>query len=83
MRTGKCVFRLNRQRREVRVIPGFHALLIGVNCCLPNLLPGGGTYRILNGCVRDITHVEAYLRTALGVPTDCITRLTSTWRHWP
>lgn len=56
----------------------FHALLIGVNCYLPNQMPGGGTYRNLRGCVRDIDHVEAYLRNALHVPPDHITRLTST-----
>ena len=56
----------------------FYALLIGVNCYLPNALPGGGFYGNLKGCVRDVDHVAAYLRDALRVPPAHITRLTST-----
>lgn len=39
----------------------FHALLIGIDCYLPNRLSDGSSYRSLRGCVRDINHVEAYL----------------------
>lgn len=56
----------------------FHALLIGVNCYLPNRMPRGGTYGNLSGCVSDIARVEKYLRTAHQVPAENITRLTST-----
>ena len=39
----------------------FHALLIGIDCYLPNRLSNGSSYGSLRGCVRDINHVEAYL----------------------
>ena len=39
----------------------FHALLIGIDCYLPNRLSNGSSYKSLGGCVRDINHVEAYL----------------------
>jgi hypothetical protein len=39
----------------------FYALLIGIDCYLPNRLSDGSSYPNLGGCVRDINHVEAYL----------------------
>ncbi|MBD2694909.1 caspase family protein [Anabaena catenula] len=46
---------------QTNPIPKFHALLIGVDCYLPNRLSDGSSYRNLRGCVRDINHLEAYL----------------------
>ena len=54
------------------------ALLIGVDCYLPNSLPDGGSYPSLGGCVRDINHVERFLRDRLGLGDDRILKLTST-----
>ncbi|MDF5729308.1 MAG: hypothetical protein PUP92_15140 [Rhizonema sp. PD38] len=36
----------------------FFALLIGVDCYLPNIQAQGGFYSSLAGCVRDINHGE-------------------------
>lgn len=55
-----------------------YALLIGIDCYLPNELPGGGNYPSLGGCVRDILHVEAFLRDKLGMRESNIIKLTST-----
>src|SRR5262249_35959491 len=54
-----------------------HALLIGIDCYLPNHLPNGLSYRNLSGCVRDISHVESFIRTKLGVPAENIIKLTA------
>src|SRR5260370_36085371 len=55
-----------------------HALLIGIDCYVPNGLPDGSYYRNLSGCVRDISHVENFLRNKLQVPPRHILKLTST-----
>src|SRR5689334_11371842 len=55
-----------------------HALLIGVDCYLPNRLPDGGYYPSLGGCVRDINHVESFLKERLGLKDDQIIKLTAT-----
>ncbi|HMN30842.1 MAG TPA: caspase family protein, partial [Caldilineaceae bacterium] len=55
-----------------------YALLIGVDFYFPNQLPGGGSYRHLGGCVRDVTHVEAHLRDRLGLSADHIFKLSAT-----
>jgi len=54
-----------------------HAILIGIDCYLPNRLPGGGFYPSLGGCVRDISHVEDFLVQNLKVPQGNIHKLTS------
>ncbi len=54
-----------------------HALLIGINYYLPNLLPNGLYFNNLLGCVRDIVRTETFLRTRLGVPPENIVKLTS------
>ncbi len=54
-----------------------HALLMGVDCYLPNRLPDGGYYPNLGGCVRDINHVENFFKTKLGLSADNITKLTA------
>lgn len=57
--------------------PHIHALLIGIDCYLPNRLPDGSQYSSLGGCVRDIAHVEHFLHSKLGVPDKHILKLTS------
>lgn len=58
--------------------PNFHALLIGIDCYLPNKLPDGSSYSSLGGCVRDVGHVETFLRTKLNLPDQRIIMLTAT-----
>jgi predicted chitinase/predicted phosphodiesterase len=53
------------------------ALLIGVDCYLPNRLPDGGFYPSLGGCVRDINHIEDFLKTRLGLSSEQILKLTA------
>jgi len=70
-----------------------HALLIGINCYLPNLLPNGLFYKSLHGCVGDALLVDDFLRTRLGLSSENIIQLTSTDNgrgkpiepesHWP
>jgi len=55
----------------------FHALLIGIDCYLPNKLPEGASYKNLNGGVRDINHVEAFLKNTLKLPESQIMKLTA------
>lgn len=52
-----------------------YALLIGVDCYLPNQLPDNTSYPSLGGCVRDIEGVESFLRTRLGMPDERIFKL--------
>ncbi|MEW6497692.1 MAG: caspase family protein [Cyanobacteriota bacterium] len=54
-----------------------YALLIGIDCYLPNKLPDGSSYSSLAGCVRDITQVEEFLQSNLGMPKECILKLTA------
>lgn len=56
---------------------GFHALLMGINCYLPNELPNGLYYKSLWGCVDDVNRVEAFFKENLHIPTENITKLTS------
>ena len=58
--------------------PAMYALLIGIDCYLPNRLPDGGFYASLNGCVRDISHVADFLQYNLGMPQERIVKLTAT-----
>ncbi|MFM6397620.1 MAG: caspase family protein, partial [Planktothrix sp.] len=55
----------------------FHALLIGIDCYLPNKLSDGSYYKNLKGCVRDINGVEAFLKNRLQVPETQIVKLTA------
>lgn len=55
----------------------FHALLIGINCYLDNLLPGGLFYKSLSGCVQDVQRVETFLVEKLSIPRERIIKLTS------
>jgi hypothetical protein len=60
----------------------FRALLIGIDCYLPNQLPEGDSYPSLGGCVRDITMVEDFLRRKLGATGENILMLTSSVTRW-
>src|SRR5262245_27860687 len=53
-----------------------YALLIGINCYLPNKL-SEGSYPSLSGCVRDITHIEDFLKLRLNLPYEQIVKLTA------
>jgi len=55
------------------------ALLIGVDCYMRNELPDGSWYPSLGGCVRDISHIEAFLRTRLNLTDERILKLTATY----
>lgn len=54
-----------------------YALLIGIDCYFPNVLPGGNCIANLRGCVRDITKVEEFLKSKLGMQSECILKLTA------
>ncbi|MEG4813422.1 caspase family protein [Microcoleus sp. K5-D4] len=59
------------------IASNFHALLIGIDCYLPNKLSGIAPPKTLQGCVRDINHVEAFLKNALKIPESQILKLTA------
>ena len=56
---------------------GLRAILIGIDCYMPNQLPDGTYYRSLSGCVRDILNVEEFLRREFGLTDDRLIRLTA------
>jgi len=56
----------------------YYALLIAVDFYFPGQLPGGGYYPSLGGCVRDVDHVEAYLKQRLKLPAAQILKLSAT-----
>jgi len=56
--------------------PNFYALLIGIDFYFPYTSPEG-TYRNLQGCVRDINHVETYLKDTFNLTPDQIIKLTA------
>jgi hypothetical protein len=58
--------------------PNFYALLIGINFYFPHRLPEGNYYKNLRGCVRDINHVETYLKDTFKLTFDQIIKLTAT-----
>lgn len=54
-----------------------HALLIGIDSYFPNVLPRGNSITNLRGCVRDITKVEEFLHSKLGMQSEYILKLTA------
>lgn len=54
-----------------------YALLIGIDCYLPNERSGIPNKMNLGGCVRDINRVEEFLRTHVGLPESNILKLTA------
>jgi hypothetical protein len=53
------------------------ALLIGIDCYMPNELPDGTSYPHLAGCVRDVNLVEVLLTKTLGVKPEHLIKLTA------
>ena len=62
---------------QVAQAPNLYALLIGIDCYMPNRLPDGSRYTNLGGCVRDINHVEAFLKEMRKLPETQILKLTA------
>jgi hypothetical protein len=62
---------------ETNQVSDLYALLMGVDCYMPNSLPDGSYYKNLGGCVRDINHVEAFLKDFQKVPENQIIKLTA------
>ena len=60
--------------------PVLHALLIGCDFYFPNETVEG-TYGSLQGCVRDVSKVEAFLRDRMGLIDERLVKLTSTDVH--
>jgi hypothetical protein len=58
-------------------VSNLYALLIGIDCYMPNRLPDGSFYKNLGGCVRDINHVEAFLKDVQKIPENQIIKLTA------
>ncbi|MCF3569083.1 caspase family protein, partial [Planktothrix agardhii 1807] len=58
--------------------PNFYAILIGIDFYFPHRLPEGYYYKNLRGCVRDINHVETYLKNTFNLTPDQIIKLTAT-----
>lgn len=58
-------------------VPNLYALLIGIDCYMPNILPDGSSYDSLGGCVRDVNYVEAFLKDTQKVPQSQILKLTA------
>ena len=63
-----------------KTVPDLRALLIGIDCYMPNELADGAFYRSLAGCVRDILKVEQFLRSEFGLTDERLIRLTASRR---
>ncbi|MFO0592361.1 MAG: caspase family protein [Polyangiaceae bacterium] len=53
------------------------ALLIGIDCYMPNQLDGGGFYPHLQGCVNDVRRIREVLRRKVGLTDAGTTMLTA------
>jgi hypothetical protein len=62
---------------QLKTVPDLWALLIGIDCYMPNELSDGTFYRSLAGCVRDIRKVEKSLRSEFGLTDERLIRLTA------
>lgn len=60
-----------------QTVPDLRALLIGIDCYMPNELSDRTFYRSLAGCVRDIFKVEQFLRGEFGLTDERLIRLTA------
>jgi hypothetical protein len=63
--------------KEPNYMSDLFALLVGIDCYMPNRLPDGSCYKNLGGCVRDISYVEAFLKDIQKVPENQILKLTA------
>ena len=63
---------------EAYAAPNLYALLIGIDCYLPNERSGTPNKMNLSGCVRDINRIEEFLQTRVGLPESHIVKLTAT-----
>src|ERR1700680_2143740 len=70
-------FLMQAENRRTNDTPKFYALLIGIDCYLPNALPNGTYYPSLDGCVRDIIEGEAFLKSTVHLPEQQIIKLTA------
>lgn len=57
--------------------PNLYALLIGIDCYLPNERSGTPNRINLSGCVRDINRVEEFLRAGVGLSESRVLKLTA------
>src|SRR5882724_9452721 len=64
-------------RIDVSPKANFYALLIGIDCYLPNKFPGGGSYEHLSGCVSDINDVEEFIINNTACPKEHMIKLTA------
>jgi len=64
-----------KMQAQTHGVSRLYALLIGIDCYLPNTLPDGSSYASLGGCVRDITEVEKFLKRTLQLPDRQIFKL--------
>ena len=64
-------------KNQHQSVPDLRALLIGIDCYMPNELSDGTFYRSLAGCVRDILKVEQFLRGEFGLTDERLIRLTA------
>lgn len=60
-----------------KTVPDLWALLIGIDCYMPNRLQDGTYYRSLAGCVRDISLIEQFLRDESRLTNARLIRLTA------
>jgi hypothetical protein len=56
-----------------------YALLIGIDCYMRNKMPDNSYYPCLGGCVRDINHVEEFLRGKFDMGDKHILKLTASY----
>jgi len=56
-----------------------YALLIGIDCYIRNKMPDNSYYPCLGGCVRDINHVEEFIRRKFDMDDKHILKLTASY----
>ncbi len=68
---------------DFKLTTNLYALLIGIDCYLPNRLPDGSFYKTLKGCVRDINSVEIFLNRQPKPPNKIIKLIASNQEEIP